>query len=92
MLRGTHESVIPKRRLAARVSAGRVFALMAEHTGWDHLAIGSDLDGGIGVEESPVELDSIADLAKLGEVLPDEARAGVLGENWIAFLRRALPD
>ena len=69
-----------------------VFAMMAEHTGWDHLAIGSDLDGGIGVEESPVELDSIADLAKIGDLLPDEARGGVMGGNWIAFLREALPD
>lgn len=71
---------------------GALYAEIATHAGWDHLAIGSDLDGGIGVEESPVELDTIADIGRLGDVLPDEARAGVLGENWLSFLRTALPD
>jgi membrane dipeptidase len=71
---------------------GEVFELMAQGAGWDHLGIGSDLDGGIGVDESPVELESIADIHKIGEVVPDEARAGVLGENWLRFLREALPD
>ena len=70
---------------------GEVFEIMASSAGWDHVGIGSDLDGGIGVDESPVELGSIADIGKIADTLPDHARAGVMGENWIRFLREALP-
>jgi membrane dipeptidase len=67
----------------------------AEHIarliGWERVGIGSDLDGGLGLEETPAELDSIADLSLIGEVVPAESRDGVLGENWLRWLRRALP-
>jgi len=67
----------------------------AEHIagliGWDRVGIGSDLDGGLGLEETPTELGSIADLGRIGDVAPPEQRAGVLGENWLAWLRRTLP-
>lgn len=72
-------------------TAGEVFKLMADSAGWDHVGIGSDLDGGIGVEESPVELDTIADMRKLEDVLPEEVAPGVLGGNWLRFFREALP-
>ena len=71
---------------------GDLFALVAESAGWDHLGIGSDLDGGIGVDESPVGLNSIADLPLLGGVIPEPARASVLGENWLRFITESLPD
>jgi membrane dipeptidase len=70
---------------------GELFELVASSAGWDHLGIGSDLDGGIGVDESPVGIDSIADIGKLAEVIPEDARAGVMGENWLRFLSEALP-
>ncbi len=59
--------------------------------GWDHVAIGSDLDGGLGLEESPAEIDTVSDLYRVGLVVPDEAREGVLGANWLRFLRASLP-
>jgi membrane dipeptidase len=34
---------------------------------------------------------TIADLVNIGEVVPSDARAGVLGGNWLEFLRGALP-
>ena len=34
-----------------------------------HSAIGSDLDGGFGTEQSPADLDTIADLRKLPAIL-----------------------
>src|SRR5206468_2059977 len=34
-----------------------------------HVGIGSDLDGGFGTEQSPLEIDSIADLQKLEPIL-----------------------
>lgn len=59
--------------------------------GWNHLGLGSDLDGGLGLEESPVEIDTVADLKKIGAIAPAEAREAVLSTNWLRFLRRALP-
>lgn len=69
-----------------------VLALMADAAGWDHVVIGSDLDGGIGLDESPDGIDCIGCIGKIGDVVPANAKAGVLGENWIRFLRRALPS
>ncbi|KAB7732546.1 peptidase M19 [Rudanella paleaurantiibacter] len=59
-----------------------------------HIAIGSDLDGTFGTEQSPVDLDTIADLARLPELLakrgysPDDID-GVMYGNWLRFLREA---
>jgi membrane dipeptidase len=59
-----------------------------------HAAIGSDLDGGYGMEQSPHDLETIADLQKIPDLLrrrglrePDiEA---VLHGNWLRFFQRA---
>ena len=68
----------------------------AEHVagliGWERVAIGSDFDGGFGLQETPLEITRGADFAKLGAIAPPEARAGVLGGNWLRFLRRSLPE
>lgn len=74
--------------------AGQVknhMAHVANLIGWNRVAIGSDIDGGLGRDESPEELETIADLIKIGDVVPAEAREGVLGGNWLRFLREALP-
>lgn len=67
----------------------------AEHianlTNWNHVGIGSDLDGGLGLEESPLEIDTVADLYKIGDIVPVEVREAVLSRNWLDFLRRCLP-
>ncbi len=59
--------------------------------GWERVGIGSDLDGGLGLEETPVEIETVADLDKLCSVIPEPACAGFLGANWIDWLRRTLP-
>ena len=64
---------------------------MAHLVGWKHIGIGSDLDGGLGLEESPLEIDTVADLVKAGDVVPAAAREGVLSTNWLNFLHSALP-
>ena len=61
-----------------------------------HVGIGSDLDGGFGTEQSPSDLDTIADLHKLEDILAergygDEDLDAVFHENWIGFFREALP-
>lgn len=62
-----------------------------------HVGIGSDFDGGMGVEGIPAELDSVADLPCIGGALRDQGWsedevAGVLGGNWARWLRAALPE
>src|SRR5215204_7091036 len=66
-------------------------AHVAAIRGWKHVGIGSDLDGGFGLEESPLEIDSVADLHKAGAAVPAEHREAVLSTNWLRFLRSSLP-
>ena len=59
-----------------------------------HAAIGSDLDGGFGREQSPSDLDTIADLHHLTEILSkrgysDEHIAAIMHGNWLRLLRNA---
>lgn len=61
-----------------------------------HVCIGSDLDGGFGTEQTPLDLDSIADLQSLSGLLAargytDADIDGIFHGNVLAFLRRALP-
>jgi len=65
---------------------------MAGLCGWGHIGIGSDLDGGFGREESPLEIETIADLYKAGSAVPAEVREAVLSTNWLNFLRASLPQ
>jgi membrane dipeptidase len=64
---------------------------IAEIAGWAHVGIGSDLDGGFGLEETPQEIDTVADLHLVGSAAPAQFRNALLGENWLTFLRSALP-
>jgi membrane dipeptidase len=60
----------------------------------NHIAIGSDLDGGFGTEQSPEDLDTIADLQKLAPLLqqrgysPTDVEA-IFHRNWLQFFERA---
>ena len=59
-----------------------------------HAAIGSDLDGGFGREQSPSDLDTIADLQKIPEILSRRGYteadiAAIMHGNWLRLLRRA---
>ena len=60
----------------------------------NHAAIGSDLDGGYGTEQTPHDLDTIADLQKIADLLrirgyAEEDVAAVLHGNWLRFFRAA---
>lgn len=56
-----------------------------------HCGIGSDLDGGYGTEQTPLDLDSIADLQRLTTILTDRGYSGedveaIMHGNWIRRL------
>jgi membrane dipeptidase len=59
-----------------------------------HAAIGTDLDGGFGREQTALDLDTIADLARLPMLLERrgynaEAIRCILHGNWVRFFRQA---
>lgn len=61
-----------------------------------HVAIGSDLDGGFGTEQSPGDVTSIADLQKFANILSgrgfsDEDVRLYMHGNWLGFFRANLP-
>ena len=62
-----------------------------------HAAIGSDLDGSFGTEQSPIGMDRISDLHDLGEILArhghaDSAIDDIFHGNWLRFFRKNLPS
>jgi membrane dipeptidase len=73
-------------------AVGAQAAYVAGIIGWDRVGIGSDLDGGFGREETPVELARGSDFARLAEALPVEHAASFLGLAWWHWLERSLPD
>ena len=59
-----------------------------------HAAIGTDLDGGYGKEQSPADLDTIADLRKIPAILEKRGYsqtdvADIMHGNWVRLLRAA---
>lgn len=57
-----------------------------------HIGIGSDLDGAFGTEQSPTDIETIADLQKISSLLStrgytSEDIENVMSRNWIRFLR-----
>lgn len=60
----------------------------------NHIAIGSDLDGAFGKEQSPHDIETIADLQKIPVLLKkrgysDQDILNVCHGNWLRFLRKA---
>jgi membrane dipeptidase len=59
-----------------------------------HVAIGSDLDGGFGREQCPKDLDTIADLRRLPDLLAKHGYGpadveGIMSANWLRFFQGA---
>ncbi len=59
-----------------------------------HVAIGSDLDGGFGREQSPHDLDTIADLQALPAIFRKRGYSeadikGIMHANWVRFFETA---
>jgi len=62
-----------------------------------HVGLGSDFDGGYGLELVPEGLDSVADLRFIGTALSEKGFGqqdveAILGGNWLRLLTHALPE
>ena len=60
-----------------------------------HVGIGSDLDGGFGSEQTPVEIGTIADVQQLGPILRRRGYSetdveGIFSQNFLRFLQRVM--
>jgi membrane dipeptidase len=89
---GDRREAVPLDRVVAQIDYICQIAGDARHAG-----IGSDFDGGFGLQSAPDGIDTIADLQKLVPLLSrrgysESDVAAILGENWLALLRRALPE
>ena len=61
-----------------------------------HAAIGSDFDGGFGLQSTPAGFDTVADLKIIGPALKERGYSAadidlILNGNWLRVLRSALP-
>ncbi len=62
-----------------------------------HVGLGTDFDGGWGVQSMPAEIDTIVDLQKLEPKLTEKGFSeqdivGILGGNWLKFMQSSLPE
>ena len=62
----------------------------------DHVGIGTDFDGGFGLQSTPAELDSLMDVPRVIPLLEKkgytgEQIAGIMGKNWLEYLLHHLP-
>ena len=59
----------------------------------NHVCIGTDLDGGYGTEQTPMDLDTIADLKSMPALLRTRGYTGddiedIIWRNRVEFMRR----
>src|SRR5512141_479248 len=88
---GSRREEVPLDTLAAHID--HVCQLAGDSL---HAGIGSDFDGGFGVQSVPPEIDTVADLQKLVPLLrargySDADAANILGLNWLNVLEKNLP-
>ncbi len=62
-----------------------------------HCALGTDLDGGFGTEQTPHDLDTYTDLHQLESILAARGYSaddidGIFFRNWLDFFSRTLPE
>ncbi len=62
-----------------------------------HVGLGSDYDGGFGLQSVPADINTIADLQKLAPLLlargyRDMEIQAIFSQNWLTVLRDNLPE
>ncbi|HEY4205817.1 MAG TPA: membrane dipeptidase [Puia sp.] len=93
-IRGTSEPLAAGVRLESLVDHYDHICQLAGNS--RHIAIGSDLDGMFGKEQSPYDMDTIADLGALEDILGKRGYApgdiiDIMHGNWLRYLKRVLP-
>jgi membrane dipeptidase len=63
----------------------------------DHVGIGSDFDGGFGLESVPEDVNSIADMIRISDLLERRGYSQmdiekIFNGNWLRILERSLPS
>jgi len=85
------------RLVSFRDVANQIEHIVSVTGSYESVAIGSDLDGGFGSEQTPGDCKTISDLQKLPSHLRDRGLGDVeirniMSDNLIGFLRRNLPS
>jgi len=85
----------PRLPLTRLIEAVDHICQLAGHA--DGVGIGSDFDGGLGLESIPDPLNSIADLYQIGDLLRERGYAAadiqaILRQNWLRVIRQVLID
>ncbi len=62
-----------------------------------HVGIGTDFDGGFGLQSVPIGIDTISDIREIIPILAQKGyteadTAAILGNNWLAHLQNTLPE
>lgn len=88
-VRGQTKADVPLERLCDHID--RICQLAGNAR---HAALGSDLDGGFGREQSPCDLDTVADLQCLTDLLgrrgySDTDIAQIMHGNWVRFFQES---
>jgi membrane dipeptidase len=89
--RGERRELVPLQRLVEHIDYICQRAGDARHAG-----LGSDFDGGFGVQSAPLEIDTVADCRRLIPLLQERGYleadiTAILGGNWLRILQEALP-
>ncbi|MCU0486054.1 MAG: dipeptidase [Anaerolineales bacterium] len=90
--RGQPRRLVPLERVAAHIDYICQLAGSPHHVG-----LGTDFDGGFGVQEVPEGVDTIADLQRLAPLLAEKGYSQadidlIFGGNWLSHLERTLPE
>lgn len=90
--RGHDRSLVPLNTLVAHIDYICQMAGDARHVG-----LGTDFDGGFGVQSTPPEIDTIADLPRLAPQLREKGYSdadieAIFSLNWLRILRNTLPE
>ena len=93
---GLEQSLLQRERVTMQAVADHIDHICQLTGSHEHAAIGSDLDGGYGTEQCPRDLDTIADLQRIPELLDArgyaaESIVAIMHGNWLRLFRAALP-
>jgi membrane dipeptidase len=94
--------LLPPNEQGKRRATLRDVAIHAKHMcdligSANHVGLGTDMDGGLGREQIPVEIETSADLPRVAEAMSaegftDDDVAVIMGKNWQKYFAQRLPE